>query len=96
MPLDALIAKVEERLDTLEVKPSSPTALRELLGRLDGKIREAQEKGYSVGEIVELILECGLKADREDLTKNLMRALEPKRKKPSAKRARPRAKKAAP
>jgi hypothetical protein len=96
MPLDALIAKVEERLNTLEVKPSSPSAVRELITRLDGKIREAQEKGYSVGEILELILECGFKADREDLKKNLMHVLEPKRKKPSAKRARPRAKKPAP
>jgi hypothetical protein len=94
--LDVVIAKVEKRLDALEVKPSSPKAVRELITRLDAKITEAQEKGYGVAEIVDLITECGFAADPDHLRKNLAQALESKRKRAPAQRGKPRARKAAP
>jgi hypothetical protein len=96
MSLDVVIAKVEKRLDALEVKPSSPAALRELIARLDDKITAAQEKGYGIAEIVELVVGCGFDANPDDLKKNLTQALESKRKKTSTRRGKPRAKKTAP
>lgn len=86
MPLDALIANVEADLDKLAVKPSSPTAVRALLTRLDGKIREAQEKGYSVQEIVDLIARHGVDVEAVKLKEQITTALEKKRKKSSARR----------
>lgn len=96
MSLDALIAKVEHRLDSLEVKPSSPSALRELLTRLDTKITEAQEKGYGIAEIVELIVGCGFATNPDDLKKQLTLALENKHKKPQPKRGKARVRKTTP
>jgi S-adenosylmethionine/arginine decarboxylase-like enzyme len=93
MSLDAVITKVEKRLDALEVKSSSPKAVRELVTRLDAKITEAQEKGYGVTEIVDLITECGFTADPDHLRKSLTQALESKRKKAPAQRGKPRARK---
>jgi hypothetical protein len=96
MPLDAIVAKIEKRLDTLEAKPHSPSAVRELIVRLDAKITAAQEKGYGIAEIVDLITECGFTANPDDLKKNLAQALERKRKKAPARRGKPRARKTAP
>jgi recombinational DNA repair ATPase RecF len=86
MPLEDLIAKVEADLDKLAVKPSSPTAVRALLTRLDSKIREAQEKGYSVQEIVDLIAQHGVDVEAVKLKERLAAVLEKKRKKSSARR----------
>jgi hypothetical protein len=96
MPIDDLIAKAEASLDSLEAKPSSPTAIRALLTRLDPKIREAQEKGYGVKEIVDIIAANVADTQADELKAKLTTALETKRKKPSAKRTRTRAKKASP
>jgi len=93
MSLDTLIAKVEQRLDDLEVKPSSPDALRTLLSRLDAKIREAQEKGYSPKEIVDIVLDCGFAVKRDEFEKQLVEALGTKRKKSTIKRSKTHAKK---
>ena len=86
MPLDSLIANVEADLDKLAVKPSSPTAVRALLTRLDGKIREAQEKGYSVQEIVDLIARHGVDVEAVKLKEKLAETLDKKRKKSGARR----------
>jgi hypothetical protein len=86
MPLDSLIANVEADLEKLAVKPSSPAAVRALLTRLDGKIREAQEKGYSVQEIVAIIAQHGVDVEAVKLKEQLTAALEKKRKKSSARR----------
>jgi hypothetical protein len=86
MPLDDFISKIGSDLDNLAPKPSSPTAVRALLTRLDGKIREAQEKGYSVQEIVELIAQHGVDVDAIKLKEKLAEALERKRKKSGARR----------
>lgn len=84
MPLEDLIAKVEKRLDTLEAKPSSPKAVRELITRLDAKITEAQEKGYGISEIVDIVIECGFNLKRDEFEKQLAQTLKGKPKKTSA------------
>ncbi len=93
MPLDDLITRVGKRLDQLEPKTTSPQALRELLTRLDDKIRAAQEKGYGPAEIVDLIVGCGLEINPNELKKQLADALESKGRKGTSKRAKPRVKK---
>ncbi len=93
MPFDDLITRVGERLDQLEPKPTSPQALRELLTRLDDKIRAAQEKGYGPAEIVDLIVGCGLEINPNELKKQLADTLETKGRKRSTKRGKLRAKK---
>jgi hypothetical protein len=92
--LDALVTRVEEHLDKLETKPTSPQALRELLTRLDDKIREAQDKGYGVSEIVDIIVGCDVAGcDPEALRKTLYGTLQGRYSAPAGKRAKPRTKK---
>jgi hypothetical protein len=93
MPFDDFINKIGSELDNLAPKPSSPTAVRALLTRLDGKIREAQEKGYSVQEIVDLIAQHGVDVEAVKLKEKLAETLEKKHKKSGTRRTSSRAKK---
>ena len=96
MSLDALIAKIEQRLDSLEPKLASPNAMRELITRLDAKIAEAQEKGYGLAEIVDVVVTCGFEVKRDEFEKHLAQALGSKRKKSPARRGKTRVRKTMP
>jgi len=93
---DAGITQVEERLDALEAKPSSPAAVRELLTRLDAKITEAQHKGYGIAEVIEIVVGFVPGVDADELRKELRKAVDPKRRKTRPKRAKKRATESAP
>lgn len=86
MLLDAVIAQAEERLDALKAKPSSFAAIRTFLVDLDAKIWEAQERGCSHAEVVNVVLECVPGVDADELRKELLNAVDPTRRKHASKR----------